>query len=519
MEQLELSKSVVLNNSVISTKFGINSDQTGYGKTLSMIGLIIRDQMKWDLKDPYVNNSQETFSMGKIQITKTETYQKINTSLIICDASLVKQWVDEISRYTDLNVLELMSMKNVEEIPTNYDIIVVNSSIYNNLYTKTAKYAWKRVVCDEPHMYKSQMNCPISNFYWIVTATPALSMKRINKKNFITEFFNISPLIVSSYDLISKITIKNTQEFIDLSIKLPVIVHKSYKCHQPLYTAVKGLIKDDIAEMISAGNIIGAIKELGGTYTDNIIDLIRIKTKEEINDINLIIQIYMNHNNISKVEEFKNKRVLVMSKMKLLEDNYDKMICGVCSICFEKIKNPMMETNCQNLFCCECLLKWVNINNTCPLCRTAINDIRTLIYIKSENDSQQEEMLSAVPKKTKNEHLIEIIKSKPEGKFIIFSSWNETFITIRNILEEYNISYAEIKGSISAKLRNIENFKNGKTSVIFLNNYHNACGINLQEATDIILYHKISDYSIYSQIMGRANRIGRTDSLFCHCLD
>ena len=108
MEQLELSKSVVLNNSVISTKFGINSDQTGYGKTLSMIGLIIRDQMKWDLKDPYVNNSQETFSMGKIQITKTETYQKINTSLIICDASLVKQWVDEISRYTDLNVLELM---------------------------------------------------------------------------------------------------------------------------------------------------------------------------------------------------------------------------------------------------------------------------------------------------------------------------------------------------------------------------------------------------------------------------
>jgi CRISPR/Cas system-associated endonuclease/helicase Cas3 len=45
MEQLEIYNKIEKENCVKYTKIGINSDPTGYGKTLSMIGLILRDKM------------------------------------------------------------------------------------------------------------------------------------------------------------------------------------------------------------------------------------------------------------------------------------------------------------------------------------------------------------------------------------------------------------------------------------------------------------------------------------------
>ena len=60
-------------------------------------------------------------------------------------------------------------------------------------------------------------------------------------------------------------------------------------------------------------------------------------------------------------------------------------------------------------------------------------------------------------------------------------------------------------------------FKDGKVPVIFLNSNIECAGLNLQETTDIILYHKMNT-DIESQILGRANRIGRKISLNVHHL-
>ena len=52
MEKLEKEKKV---NEFLYTKLGIYADITGYGKTAALIGLIIRDKMKWDNKDYILN--------------------------------------------------------------------------------------------------------------------------------------------------------------------------------------------------------------------------------------------------------------------------------------------------------------------------------------------------------------------------------------------------------------------------------------------------------------------------------
>ena len=41
-----------------------------------------------------------------------------------------------------------------------------------------------------------------------------------------------------------------------------------------------------------------------------------------------------------------------------------------CNICFDIVHEINISiTNCKHLFHTNCLLKWIIINNTCPLCR------------------------------------------------------------------------------------------------------------------------------------------------------
>ena len=84
-------------------------------------------------------------------------------------------------------------------------------------------------------------------------------------------------------------------------------------------------------------------------------------------------------------------------------------------------------------------------------------------------------------------------------------------------LNKEHIVCKEIKGRSESREKLIKEFKSGKSSVIFLNSRNNGAGINLQECTDIILYHRMED-STTTQILGRANRIGRTEELNVHHL-
>ena len=85
------------------------------------------------------------------------------------------------------------------------------------------------------------------------------------------------------------------------------------------------------------------------------------------------------------------------------------------------------------------------------------------------------------------------------------------------MLIENNISFIDIKGTVENRQKNINKFKNNNCQVIFINSKFNSAGINLPETTDIILYHEMDD-NIKQQIIGRAQRIGRKESLSVHNL-
>ena len=76
-----------------------------------------------------------------------------------------------------------------------------------------------------------------------------------------------------------------------------------------------------------------------------------------------------------------------------------------------------------------------------------------------------------------------------------------------------NVSYSYLKGTASRYECVLNQFRlSDEKSVILLDNSFYACGLNLQNATDIVFFNKF-DNEMEKKIIGSAQRIGRKTEL------
>jgi hypothetical protein len=520
MEKLEREKMIENDNYIKETKLGINADITGFGKTLAMLGLIIRDKMEWDLYTPFIVEKINSLSLGIITNRKISRYKKLSANLILVSPSILSQWKDEIKN-TNLKMECICSRKDIDLIDiTNCDIVLVIPSMYNNLVKSYPKYAWKRFIFDEPgHMRVPSMKEVVAGFYWFVTATPnSISIFHRNcRGSFIKDIIGDSWIDFESQ--FQNMIIKNDIKFVKKSFSMPKIYNYYYKCYQPLFKVINGIADANINNMIEADNIEDVINLLGGKKTKNIIKLVKDKKLLEIEIINDKIKIYQKKNDKNNIKMCEYKKKRINNQINELDIRFEKMLQGSCCICMEKLNKPVLETHCQNVFCGKCLMKWIiKNNNSCPICREQISVEKDIIYLDDKDECEDDTVNNNNKNFTKLQKIIEILLKNKDKKFIVFSNYNNTFKPICKILEENTINFSLIKGNNHQRESNIEEYKNGKTQVIFLNSNFNGAGINLQETTDIIFYHKISD-NMKEQILGRAQRIGSQNILSVHYLE
>jgi SNF2 family DNA or RNA helicase len=517
MENKEYTQLIESDNCIIETNIGINADPTGYGKTISMIGLIVRDKMKWDIDTPFVQEIILSEAGGRIKHRRLFRYTKYDCTLILMSQSILGQWKKELLN-TSLRVATIITRKEVDLVdPNEYDVILVTPTMYNQLIMSHSSYAWKRFIFDEPgHVRVSGMKDIQAGFYWFVTATPNLiiSQHKNCRNSFMKDIIGNGFCDIETQ--FEKMIIRNNLDFVKSSFEMPPTNYYYYDCYQPVFNLINGFVNSTISNMIEAGNIEGAITALGGTKTESLISLIERKKLEELEEIESKIRIYTIRTDETKIKEWTEKKAELVSQIDELKRRFEEKLQSTCNICLEKISKPILEPECQNLFCGECILTWLQKSDSCPLCRSKINSTE-LVYVKNIETNF---ICSPIIKNrvlTKLECIIDIISNKKNGKFLIFSSYDISFIPICNVLEENNITYTQMKGSLFSRQKSLESFKNGNTSVIFLNSSFDGAGLNLQEATDIILYHEMTN-NTQQQILGRANRIGRTISLNVHYL-
>lgn len=514
MEFLEREKKIIGEDSYIQTDIGINADLTGYGKSLSMVALILRDKMPWDITTDYITEEVTAMACQHIKKINQKRFKKINTTLILAGPSVCKQWVKEFS-YTDLRVGEVFTRKSACNIDVHqYDVVIVTLTMFNRFVERYHNMAWKRFIFDEPgHLRVPSMREVRAGFTWFVTATPDRILVT-HRKCTGSYMYKIVGGWNDFNRFVYDITLQNDDDFIRASFNMPVTHHAYYQCYSPVYNAINGLVSDKINKMIQASNISGAIQCLGGKRTDNIIDLVMNRKNLELEEIRSKIHIWELRSDEKKVNEWKEREKRILEQMNILSERFKDILNSNCVICREQLNKPVMEPNCQNIFCGNCLLTWLKQHRSCPMCRKDI-DNKELVYIDTEN-----EPISSVDEDqqpTKEQMIIKLINNNKNGRFIIFSDWDETFHSIRSLLKSHKISFIEVKGTVQTRNRALEKYKNGNVNVVFLNSRFNGSGINMQETTDIILYHQM-DEDTTTQIIGRANRIGRTQSLHVHHL-
>jgi SNF2 family DNA or RNA helicase len=112
---------------------------------------------------------------------------------------------------------------------------------------------------------------------------------------------------------------------------------------------------------------------------------------------------------------------------------------------------------------------------------------------------------------------VTVLPPPSNQKIIIFASYEESLNTICDVLRQNDIAFQKLGGQTSSINRQVEAFRTD-TKVLLVNSSVRSAGLNLEFATDVIFYHKIIDQKKATQVICRAQRIGRTSNLRVHNL-
>jgi hypothetical protein len=534
---LELeNKKIKINNSIIKSSIGVIADPVGSGKSYVILGLF---------SNPYIKNKKKEllyrsnlFSLYN-NIENEYIYKNIN--ILIIPHNIFHQWKEYIKN-TTLQVKYIKIKKDLEKIKfDNENLILVSSSIYNQFATlvNNNKYKFSRVVYDEADSIKIPACKEIkANFYWFVTSSvqnllmpngtyffrqyDSNIITGINHTGFIKNTFIKLYNSVEHY-YVKYIYLKNSDELIKESLLIPDPIIYKIICKNPkILNILNNIISNQIQRMINAGDIQNALKEID-IQRSNEQNLIKLVANDIINELeNKKIDLESIQKKYYKDINKKNKDIEEINKeIKLLEDKINDINNrlnnnNIDPITYEEIKNKVIINCCKQSFDFESITIYITqINNPkCPMCRTNITKENLIIidnnyledkeYIIEEKNYNKEQQLD----------LILLNKIKEDSRIIIFSEYNNTFEIIKTLLNKNKLEYKEVKGSADVIKNILSWYKDSEKSkkILLLNAKYYGSGLNLENTTDIILYHKM-DKELEKQVIGRAQRFGRTSSL------
>jgi len=469
------------------------------------------------------------------------------SNLIIVPHSLFYQWLNDIKEHTNLKVYPIRTKR--DKIDMNlfmeYDIILCNANKYKLISKQSINYKWSRVIIDEADTINLPNSSDISyDFLWFITTTYNRLEEHKNIGFIKNTFRNLEyHTTYSVYKHLKRALVVETEcDTIEESFtgNIPKPIYIDVKCITPIWLRIiKDCVSKTILIKLNAGDIDGAIKNLNsnnysyGSDNINIFQYLLIRLKRQIETFSKKIQSINNqlkqfqYFNLSRKNTYGGKihrcnisiyqsrlkryteyKIDKETKLKTLKNNILKY--SFCLLCLNKIKTKSCILKCCNFeFCQDCINKHQINDNRCPSCYSQIINIKSCVNIEeiqSKNCSTYT---------TKLNNLIKIINNYKDGKFLIFSDY--TFKKIIDELDKNSISWKKLCGRPDVIRKLIKDYTIGKIKVLMLNAKHYGSGLNLQMTTNIVMFHKM-DENTNIQIIGRAQRIGRTSQLIIHKL-
>lgn len=359
--------------------------------------------------------------------------------------------------------------------------------------------------------------------------------KGLNFKNFIRNLFEkISNSTTDIIPIMKSIFLKHNDNYIVDCFNLPNINYFIYKCLTPYNIGFLenisnsdyiNNIKTELMIYINA-NDISILKEKLGFKVESsenisimITSNLRKNLENEQKHYNYIQSLDIEQSDkIERLLKISNKITDLENSINHVLERVDIDRNKICPICCDNLSKPICSVNCcHRLFCLSCITKYFNTKpnkvGDCPFCRKIIGYEGITIMDNSviKENTDKNNLLS------KEDRLIALITKNKEKKWLLFSEFDATFNTLLEKLSLSGISFSKICGTVSHIDNVINNFNNGLINVLLLNALNFGMGLNLEMATDVLIYHKLSN-EIEKQVIGRAQRPGRMNQLNVHFL-
>ena len=333
----------------------------------------------------------------------------------------------------------------------------------------------------------------------------------------------------SLYDIPEEIRellfISNENDFIKQSFLLEKPNLNTILCKDPpLVSVLSNIVSDQTMNHINAGDIEGAISTINCTKVEgkNLISLVTEDLKRDLH--NKHIEYESKSKMMYSSEKHKKETLLKIQekiediKNKINQINIKISESDTCPICYTNIENIALCKLCNNKFCLECITSWMlqsSSKNTCncPYCRGVITNESLILVTDKINNKQDKNLL-----KSKIENIKFILnKLSNNSKILLFSKYDGSFRDIVKLCDDNGVKYDKIMGS-SGKIQktinrfNLPNNNPDAINLLLLNSRYCGSGLNLQNATDVIIYHNMES-ELTNQVIGRAQRPGRINKL------
>nr|XP_046268711.1 E3 ubiquitin-protein ligase SHPRH [Scatophagus argus]XP_046268712.1 E3 ubiquitin-protein ligase SHPRH [Scatophagus argus] len=215
-----------------------------------------------------------------------------------------------------------------------------------------------------------------------------------------------------------------------------------------------------------------------------------------------------------------------------LEKSQDKSTGGLnpepCPICARPLGQEWAVLTCGHCFCNECIAIIVDQYSVgsrrraikCAICRQTTSHTEISYVFTTQSSSQDQDIPVKGSHSTKVEAVVRTLKkiqvTDPGAKCLVFSTWLSVLDIIAKALFDNNMEFSQING-IHKFQENLSSFKyEEKINILLLPLHTGSNGLNIIEATHVLLVEPILNPAHELQAIGRVHRIGQTRPTFVH---
>lgn len=576
MRERLLSRGMDLSGSRLFSRFSFLGDGVGVGKSLMILGHIARLKTLPRIQSIPVLDPNSSSQLYSLHETEYGSDLSEVGCLIVVPHTLYRQWQTYIKEQTNLSFLGVQTKKilqdgTVQEVVNKIkaaDVILVSNTLYGNLQeiAEKQRLLWKRVFLDEADTLHIPSTRPHfkTRFTWLVSASwanllfpnachyisqPVLdnylndSLLKTDRdlKSFLRSAFQQShstTYVYARYMVVStsfmrdylqsanalrgRLVLRCREDYVKESITLPPIHIRNILCRPSIMQRViANAIPTEVRNLLHAGDVEGALHHLGVNSEDSM-SLVKAVTENRNKELDRLRKTYdfkasleyaTSQAKENALKSLTDKIKSLEEQIKQLKERIENYKNEMCPICFDEPQNPTLTPCCSRLFCAGCILTSLTKIPTCPLCRANIapSGLRNLATAPVERNEVVNPNAPPEPLK-KTEQLLELIRSSPNSKFLVFSRYDNPFLQISHEIESLRVAVKQVRGNKDVIASTLKSFQKGDTKVLLLNSIEAGAGLNITAATHIVLLHAMT-HEEEKQILGRAYRLGRSEPL------